>query len=590
MKQFFKITLACMLGFFICSIVWMILSFSIFGAIAAAGESTTKVEPNSVYKIKMSGVIRERSNADPFGAAIAEAMGQSVATELGLDDILANIKKAKNDENIVGIHLDGGTLMGGYASIKEIRDALLDFKASGKFITAYADTYVQSNYYLASVADKLMLNAIGSLDWRGMSSQIMFYTGMLDKLGVDVEIVKVGTFKSAVEPYMNTKMSDANRLQMQQMIDGIWNTMLAEVGESRHFDPELLNRYADEMMAFQTAEKVLEYSLVDSLVYANEVDSVIKTMVVADDEEAEFHYVSHNEMIKLPVKDAKFKKDKVAVIYAEGAISDSGNEGIIGADMVETINEVAEKSSVKAVVFRVNSPGGSAYASEQIWNALRNLKTKKPLIVSMGDYAASGGYYIACLADTIVAQPTTLTGSIGVFGMIPNLSQVYDKVGLTFDGVKTNKMSDMLSDLRGMSLAERNLMQQSVNHTYELFTQRCADGRGMTQDAIKAIGEGRVWMGQAAVDNGLVDMLGSIDDAIAIAADKAGLEKYGVSSFPAKEDTMTRLMKSLSGSTIAERIVRYQLGDEAYQLAQKAAALKDGASIQAAMPYEVVLN
>ncbi len=588
MKQFFKITLACVAALILCGIIRMIFFFALVGAMTAADGAATKVTPNSVYQLDLSGVVKERSNEDPFNAAIAEAMGQSYVKELGLDDILANIKKAKENENILGIYLKGGTLTAGYGSLKEIRDALLDFKESGKFIVSYADTYVQSNYYLASVSDKVMLNSIGSVDWRGMYSQIMFYTDMLDKIGIEMEIVKVGTFKSAVEPYINTRMSDANRLQMQQMIDGIWSTMLSEVATSRGISEVQLNEYADEMMTLQQADKNYQYGLVDSLVYANEMDSIIKDLACLEGDK-EIKYIDHSALTKVTAQ-TKFEKNKVAVIYAEGGISDSGNEGIVGPDMVETINEVADKDAVKAVVYRINSGGGSAYASEQIWNALRNLKAKKPLIVSMGDYAASGGYYIACLADTIIAQPTTLTGSIGVFGMIPNISKVYDKLGLTFDGVKTNEMADMLSDLRGMNTAERTLMQSSVNKTYDLFTQRCADGRGMTQDAIKRIGEGRVWMGQAAVENGLVDMLGGIDDAIRIAAEKADLEAYAVSAFPAKEDTMTKLMKSLSGASIMERIAKMHLGEEAYQWAQKAKQLQQSTGVQAKMPYEIVIK
>ena len=578
-----------MLGFFLCSIVWMVLSLSIFGAIAAGGDTVPVITENSVYKLDLEGVVTERSKENPFESAMLEAMGQPGQQNIGLDDILANIKKAKNNEKIIGIHLEGGNLSGGYATMKEIRDALVDFKTSGKFITSYADSYMQSSYYLATTADKLMVNTKGVVDWRGLSSEIMYYTDLLEKVGAEMQIVKVGTFKSAVEPYINTEMSDANRLQMQQMVDGVWGNMLTEVSSGRKMNPEQMDAYADEMMTFQATEKYKNYNMVDTLVYANEVDSILKTIAKLD-AESEINFVSHSDLCKIK-EEEKFQKDKIAVIYAEGAITDLEGDGIVGEEMVETINEVSENDAVKAVVFRVNSPGGSAYASEQIWNALRNLKKKKPIIVSMGDYAASGGYYISCIADTILAQPNTLTGSIGVFSMIPNLSGTMDKFGLKTDAVKTNEMSDMTSNMlmKGMNKAERAVMQKSVNEIYDLFVQRCADGRNMSTDAIREIGEGRVWLGEAGVKLGLVDMLGGIDDAIAIAARKANLTAYGIATYPEAEDMMTQLINSMNGASILDKIAQNQLGDT-YLWLKKAKEMSEKTGIYAAMPYQISIE
>ncbi len=588
MKQFFKITLACVLGLFICSLLWVLLTISIIGA-AGSGESVTTVKPNSVYELELDGVVSERSDEDPFSAALYEAMGQNTMKSMGLDDILSNIEKAKNNENIVGIYLNGGNLMAGYATMKEIRDALLKFKESGKFIVAYSDGYTQPNYYLASVADKIMLNPIGSIDWRGLHSQITFYTKTLEKLGIEMQIVKVGTFKSAVEPYINTQMSPANRLQMQQMIDGIWETMLTEVSASRNISNSKLNAYADEMMMFQAAEKNYNYQLVDSLIYSNEVDSILKCTAMLDSTE-QLEKVKHKAMCSVAT-DKKFKKDKIAIIYAEGSITDNEGDGIVGRKLIKTINEVAENKNVKSVVLRVNSPGGSAYASEQIWNALVNLKAKKPLVVSMGDYAASGGYYISCMADTIVAQPSTLTGSIGVFSMIPNFSEIYDKIGIKTDDVKTNKMSDMYSNIttHGMNAQERALLQQTTNQVYELFVKRCADGRGMSTEAIKAIGEGRVWLGKTAVEKGLVDVLGGIDDAIKVAAKMATLDEYAVAAFPEKEDPMTQLLNSFSKASIYERIAKSQLGQN-YEWMNKIKEMTEQSGVQAIMPFNIQIR
>ena len=577
MKQFLKYTLATVVGILIASFISMFVFFGAIGAMISSGETVTTVKPNSVYQLDLSGMLVERSEDNPFEMFAGQYGG---AVTIGLDDILANIRKATDNPDIAGIRLDCGALGASYASLKEIRDALLGFKASGKFIVAYADQYTQGMYYLASVADKVLLNPIGAVSFHGLASQTMFYKDMLDKLGVEMQIVKVGTFKSAVEPSILTRMSDANRRQVTAFVNSTWDDVRAEISAARGISQEQLNRYADLPLDFCEPEEVLEYGFVDSLVYETGVDGVVEALAGAEPV-----MVEHADMTTVLPVNEQYHKDKVGIIYAVGNIDMSETEGIVSEKLVETINEVADDDQVKAVVFRINSGGGSAYGSEQIWHALTQLKAEKPLIVSMGDMAASGGYYIACLADRIVAQPTTLTGSIGVFGQIPNAEGLTEKIGLDFDLVKTNRHSEGITLVRPMSPEQRELLQMNVNRTYELFVKRCADGRGMTPDAIKAIAEGRVWTGTDALEIGLVDQLGGLADAVALAAEAAGLESYGVAEFPEKEDFMTRLMKEMSVSVEA-RVLRSALGTQ-YRYFKTLETLPQQCGVMALMPFEV---
>ena len=584
MKQFLKFTLATIVGIIITTLLGILILFGIVGAVAGSKESVTELKPNSVYEIKLEGNLIDRSEDDPFSAALAEAMGTSSEKTMGLDDLLANIEKAKNDANIVGIYLNGGSLSGGFASFKEIRNALLDFKKAGKFIVAYADNYSQKDYYLVSVANKILINPQGMLELKGLSAQTMFFKNTLDKLGIEMQIVKVGTYKSAVEPLITTKMSDANREQVTVYMGSIWKTFLTEVSAARKISVEKLNAYADEMMMFQPTEKAKQYGLVDGLAYTNEADSILKSFVKGLEKDKDVTFVKHSAMTKLP-DTSKYDKNKVAVIYAVGEITDADGEGIVARDLVKTINEVAKDSAVKAVVLRVSSPGGSAYASEQIWHALNILKANKTLIVSMGDYAASGGYYISCMADNIVAQPNTITGSIGIFGVIPNISGLNEKLGLTYDGVKTNKMSDAITVNRKFTPEEHDLMQNYVNRGYELFVKRCADGRKMKTEQIKAIAEGRVWTGEDAIKNGLVDKIGGLNDAIALAVAKANLKTYNVSEYPKKETFESKFMKSF-GDDVEARFLKAQLGEQ-YKLFKQVRNLDKINGIQARLPYDL---
>ena len=513
----------------------------------------TTLEENTIYRIDLKGVLVEQSTEEnPIDMLMGEMQGQKT-TNVGLDDLLSNIALAKNNDKVLGIYLRGGSLSVAPASAKTIRDALIDFKQSGKFVIAYSDSYTQTNYYIASVADKICFNTVGSLAWDGLSAQKMYYTRLLDKIGVEMQILKVGTFKSAVEPYFRTSMSAEDRKQTEQYIDGIWNEMKDAVAQSRQLTTESLNSYANECMSLQPQHKYVDYGFVDTLLYVQDMDTILRIYAGTKD----YKVLSHNKMSN--VKRAEVSaQDKIAVLYAEGAIVDAGNSGIVEEDILKTIKKIHKDNDVKAVVFRVNSPGGSANASEQIWHAINTLKDKGlPVVVSMGDYAASGGYYISCNANYIYAEPTTLTGSIGIFGTVPNFNTLLEKIGLDVDCVTTNNYSNLTQNAiyKGMNSQEMALMQQMVERGYELFTQRCADGRGMTQDAIKKVGEGRVWLGQDAVKIGLVDGLGNINDAILKAAELAELGQYSLVYYPEKKNQIEELLKMFDATTPEEQLV-----------------------------------
>ena len=527
----------------------------IFGMLMGDMMSTpeTVLEENTIYRLDLSGVLVDQvAEENPFDAILGEMYGQTTTT-VGLNNLLSNIALAKDNDKILGIYLRGGSLSAGPASAKALRDALLEFKQSGKFIIAYADSYTQTNYYIASVADKIYFNTVGTLMWDGMSAQKEYYTRLFEKIGIEMQILKVGTFKSAVEPYFRTSMSDADRKQTEQYLGGIWNEVKTAVAEQRHLTLEQLDAYADECMSLQPQHKYVDYGFVDTLVYVQDMDTVLRMYAGTKD----YKTLSTSKMTS--VERAKINaKDKVAVLYAEGQIFDSGKEGIVDTEVIKTVKKIHKDDAIKAVVLRVNSPGGSADASEQIWHAIKTLQEKGlPVVVSMGDYAASGGYYISCGADYIYAEPTTLTGSIGIFGTVPNASKLMDKIGLDIDGVSTNKHSALTINAiyKGMNKQEFALMQSMVERGYDLFTKRCADGRGVSQEEIKKVGEGRVWLGKDALEIGLVDELGNINNAIAKAAELANLGEYAIADYPEKTDPFEELLKMFDTTTPEERLM-----------------------------------
>ena len=583
MKDFIKFTFASVLGVVLAGIIFTILGIVTMVGMVASSDTETMVEENSIFVLDLEGTLSERVQDNPFQAMMGEEY-----QAYGLDDILASIQKAKDNENIKGIYLQTAFLETSFASLEEIRHALQDFKESGKFVVAYADQYTQEMYYLASVADKVIVNPQGSISWHGLASQPIFFKDLLKKVGIEMQIFKVGTYKSAVEPFIATEMSDANREQVTAFLGSIWGRLLEDVSASRNIPVETLNKYADEMMDLQPAETYLANGLADTLMYKDGVLDYLREISGRESDES---------LRTLSLEDMKNVKrnvplDKsgniIAVYYAFGGIDDttSPEEGIDSEKVIKDLRKLREDETVKAVVFRVNSPGGSAYGSEQIWREIVLLKEKKPVIVSMGDYAASGGYYISCAADYIVADPTTLTGSIGIFGMFPNMEELLtDKLGLDFDMVKTNKFADMGTLARPFNSDERAAMQNYINNGYKLFVKRCADGRGMSVEAIEKIAEGRVWTGATAKELGLVDELGGLDKAIEIAAQKAEVEAYSLLTYPAMDDFFSTLMDTGKEHYIEGKLVE-TLG-EAYPSIKFIQNVKDMDRIQARMPFDL---
>ena len=589
MKDFLKFTLATVTGIILSSIVLFIIGMVTLFGIVSTSDTETVVKKNSVMMLDLNGTLVERTQESPLG--ILSELFSDDSNTYGLDDILSSVKKAKENENIKGIYLQASMLGTSYASLQEIRNALLDFKESGKFIIAYGDSYTQGLYYLSSVADKVLLNPKGMIEWRGIASAPLFYKDLLQKLGIEMQIFKVGTYKSAVEPFTSTEMSPANREQVTAFIHSIWGQVTEGVSASRSLPVDSLNAYADRMLMFYPAEESVQCGLADTLIYRNDVRNYLKQWVDLKEDDR-LPVLGLNDMINVKKNMPKDKSGNiVAVYYASGEITDysgssASEEGIVGTKVIRDLRKLKDNDDVKAVVLRVNSPGGSAFASEQIWHAVKELKTKKPVIVSMGDYAASGGYYISCVADTIVAEPTTLTGSIGIFGMMPNAKELSEKIGLTYDVVKTNKFADFGNIMRPFNEDEKTLMQMMITQGYDTFVSRCAEGRNMTKEAIEKVAEGRVWTGEAAKELGLVDELGGIDTALEIAVKKAGIEGYTVVSYPAKQDFLSSLLDTKPTNYVEAQILKSKLGED-YQQFGMLKNLTERSMIQARIPFEL---
>ena len=548
MKDFLKFTLATITGLMLVGAILTFFSIVVLVGLIASSEPTVQVKPNSVFVLNLNKPLSERAVEDP----ITMLMGEDYAS-IGLNEVLTSIKKAKEEANITGIYLEAsGYSDASPAEWEEIRRALMNFKESGKFIVAYGDNYSQGEYYLCSVADKVILNPQGSIEWTGISSQPIFYKRLLEKIGVTMNIFKVGTYKSAIEPFIATEMSEANREQTNAYLNSIWTRITEDIATSRSISTKDLNKYADEMIALSPTERFIEAGMADTLLYKDEVKEYLKKLT---------HTNSHQSLNTLSLKEMKaieevaiFPKNegRIAVYYAVGEIMDdipggtfSTEECIVGSQTIKELSRLREDDQVKAVVLRVNSPGGSAFASEQIWNEVVKLKAKKPVIVSMGGMAASGGYYISCAADSIFAEATTLTGSIGIFGMMPNMEGLLsDKLGLDFDIVKTNRYADFASPTRPMTEGEKALLQKTIERGYDLFVTRCAEGREMSKEALCRVAEGRVWTGEMAKELGLVDQIGGIDEAVKAATEKAGIKEYTRATYPKQADLFNSLMQS----------------------------------------------
>ncbi|MCF8363233.1 MAG: signal peptide peptidase SppA [Prolixibacteraceae bacterium] len=592
MKDFLKYVLATVVGIIIIGIIGTFLSIGLISAIVAmSSPQEVTLKENSLLRIDLDAQVTDRSSNDPFENL--QIPGMQSTKKIGLDDIKSAISKAADEDNIKGIYLRVDHVMAGYAACEEIRDALTEFKEeSGKPVYAYSETYSQKAYYLASVADKVFIQPEGILSFSGLASTHSFYKNALEKLGVEMQIIRHGKFKAAVEPFMLEEMSDANREQINVYIGSIWNTITTDIAESRGMTTDQLNTIADENTTFSPAYNLTAKNLVDSIIYTDQVADFLKEQVgLENSDDLNFHSISDMKNIKAKREQKGLIKEKIAVVYASGDIvmESAGpfdEEMIVGKQIAHEISKARKDSSIKAVVLRVNSPGGSALASDLIWREVKLTEQVKPIVVSMGNVAASGGYYIACAADTIVANPSTITGSIGVFGMVPNVEELFeDKLGINTEVVKTNELSDMPAVTRPLTKHEKEMMQNMVENVYSTFVNHVAKGRGMTYEQVDEIGQGRVWTGENAFELGLVDVLGDMDDAIEIAKNMSGLETYRIVEYPKQKDPIQELLKGFS-TKVKNKIITNELGYAAKHY-KAVNTIMNSNGIMARMPYDI---
>ena len=561
MNDFFKHVLATIVGLFLFGIIIALIGVLSLVGMISAGQSTQSVSKNSVLVLNLSGSMEEQTGNDLLG----QITGGKFNT-IGLKETMQAIQKAKDNDNIKGIYMEAGALAADFAQLQEVRNALLDFHKSGKWIVAYGDAYTQATYYLASAADKVYLNPQGDLDWHGLGGNPMYVKDLLAKFGVKMQIVKVGKYKSATEMFTEDKMSDANREQMQTNINGLWGNLCKGVSDSRKISVDSLNAYADRLIMFEPQENLLKYKFIDGLIYTDQVKKEIKKLLKIKDDD------SINQLSVADMQNVKTKEngDEIAVYYAYGDIVDSPMSGgllssshqIVAQNVCKDLEKLMNDDDVKAVVIRVNSGGGSAYASEQMWHQIVELKAKKPVVVSMGGMAASGGYYMSCAANWIVAEPTTLTGSIGIFGIIPDQSQLLtQKLGIKFDEVKTNRNSLIGTMARPMNEEEMSYMRSYIDRGYATFRWRVAQSRKMAIPQVEAIAQGHVFLGQDALRIKLVDELGGLDVALAKAAKLAKLKDYYTQSYPEEPDFMEQLMASTKNNNYLDEQMRATLGE-----------------------------
>ena len=589
MKQFLKMMFASTLGFFVgLMLVGVIAVVFMIGMVAGLSSNSQAVyipkAEDSVFKIAFEGDIRESAEETPFTNLLT-----GKESDISLKDLLKSIHYAKEQESVKGIYLDMGVFSGGTASLDAVRRALMDFKESGKFIVAYADSYTQGGYYLASVADKIYLNPQGILGLAGLSSQTMFYKGLLQKIGVEMMVFKVGTYKGAVEPFIADKLSDANREQITSYQNSIWGNITKGIAKSRNITVEDVNRFADEGAFFASPEKAVEYKLIDELKYRSEVEKYLIEQSGQTGDKLKTVGLSNMKNVK---KTEREYRNKIAIVYAEGEITQqiisspySGNFPCISEKINDDLRKLADNKDVKAVVLRINSPGGSAYTSEQIWKQVYELKKKKPVVVSMGSVAASGGYYIASGASKIIAEPNTLTGSIGIFGMFPNTAGLFNKLALTTDIVKTNRYADFGDPARPMTDDEKALIQGYIERGYDTFLTRCAEGRGVSKADIDSIGQGRVWTGEQALKIGLVDELGGIERAVELAGELAEIYNYNIMEVSTDHDFLKELLEKQI-EVVKQSVVKDMLGDE-YEHFRTLQKVKATYGIQARIPYDL---
>ena len=591
MKDFFKYVLATVVGMLLFSIVMGVFMVMSMVGIVASGEQTKSIKDNSVLVLNLSGTLDERAQADPMAFIKGE---DTEAT--GLDDMLAAIRKAKTNDKVKGIYIEAGAFAAdSYASLQAVRKALADFRSSGKWIVAYSDSYTQSTYYLASVANKVWVNPQGMIDWHGLASQKIYLKDLLEKVGVKMQVTKVGKYKSAVEMFTVDKMSDADREQTEAYINGIWKNVVNDVAASRHLTASQLNTYADSLITLAPATELVKMKMADQLLYTDQVKAEVKKLLKIDQKD-ESYQLSVSDMAN--VKDERKEGDQVAVYYAFGDIVDGAaasptslNESVIDAQKVcRDLEKLANDDDVKAVVVRVNSGGGSAYASEQIWHQVSELKKKKPVVVSMGGMAASGGYYMSAAANWIVAEPTTLTGSIGIFGMFPDMSNLMtNKLSLHFDLAKTNKYSDFGTQSRAFNADELAHLGTYIDRGYKLFRKRVADGRHMSEAQVEQIAQGHVWLGQDALKIKLVDQLGGLNEAVSKAAALAKLDKYHTASYPAPAGWSEMLLDRMQSGNYLDEQMKAALG-EYYEPMMVVRNLSNRNPIQARLPFYIYIR
>ena len=588
MKQFFKMMFASAIGVLISmGILSFISVFMFIGMISSISSSSTDYvlkNDESILKLSLNGEMKETSSDNPFGSLFGNE------SALCLNDMLTAIEAAKDNDKIKGIFLDASYLATGTANIDAIRRELIDFKKSGKFIVAYADSYTQQCYYLASVADKVFLNPLGMLQITGFSSQTMFYKGILKKAGIEMLVFKVGTFKGAVEPFMLDKLSDANRMQITSYQKGIWNNIVSNIAAARNISEDDVNAFADNGFFYAPARKAVESGFVDELKYRDDAENAIKELIGIDSDK-KLKTVSVEKMKNLKKKNLLKKGDQIAVIYAEGEIYSKeivpkySDVNFITEKLADELLKLKKDDNVKAIVLRVNSPGGSVTVSDQIWKQVNEIKKDKKIVVSMGNVAASGGYYISCAANKIVAEANTITGSIGVFNLIPNATGLFGKLDITTDVVKTNKFADFGDMTRPMRDDEKALIQAVTENFYDIFLSRCSEGRGMTKEEIDNIGQGRVWTGEQALEIGLIDEIGDIDHAIEIAADLAGLSDYYVRTVTNSSDPFTEYLKIQMGE-VKNSVLKDALGKD-YELFNVMRVIRNTSGVQARLPYDL---
>lgn len=588
MKSFFKYTLATIVGFLISLFILFFVFLGILGTMIANTDKPTQVKPNSVLHLHLNQEIRDRGSDNPMNNFDITTL--KLVKKPGLNDILNNIEKAKDDENIKGIFLDLRFIQGGFATVKEIRDALLDFKESGKFIISYSDIYSQKAYYLASVSDSIFLNPMGMIDFSGLTKQVIFYKGAFDKLGIEPEIIRHGEYKSYVEPYMLKKMSEENRKQTIAYLADVWNYMVKEIAIARQIEVETLNKAADDLTAVFDPEQCANLNFVDGLKYRDEMISSLKiiTGVKSDKKVSLISLEQYNTVPKKRVEKSLIK-DKIAVVYTEGDITfGEGDENSVGADRFsEAIRNARTDTTIKAIVVRVNSPGGSMLASEIIRREIYLASTQKPVVASMGSVAASGGYYIICNADTILASPNSITGSIGVFALLFNAKQfLNDKIGITSDVVKTNDKSDLGTFLRPLTESEKALLLKYVKSSYDDFIGLVADGRDMKTEEVDKIGRGLVYSGEDALNIGLIDKFGGLKKAIEVAAEMAKIETYRIVNLPKEDDPFESILKGLT-SEVKNHYLKSEFGND-YRYYSEFKNLLRFQGIQARLPFELV--